>query len=272
MGPAQAALDEAADNCRSLNAALARRSSRLVRSKTERAQIRATVRKWFEHFRPAIAAYVGTDSLLTVDSHFQWLINAAAHETPRSALRSRLRALPRDLAAIESDFAVELAAPGREASAPDPAPNFAPLAANAEMQLILSNRWREIEICVNHGAPLAATIMIGGMLESLFLARINGEDKAGRDRTFKCQSAPKDKATGTPRPLNDWKLVDYIAVAHERQWITPTLKDLSGVLRDYRNLVHPQKELSQARVLNSQDAAILWAIARQMISQILIPR
>ena len=197
-------------------------------------------------------------------------MNAAAKSTQRSDFRNRLRSLPRDLAGIESRFAVELAAPTRESSPAPAAPDFSTLITSNGMQAILSQRWYECEVCVVNGAPLAATIMIGGMLEALFLARIIGQDKPSRDETFKCKAAPKDD-TGKPKDFGEWKLIDFILVAHERQWITSTVKDLSNILRDYRNLVHPQKQLSESRFLNTQDATLIWAIARQMITQILSP-
>jgi hypothetical protein len=134
------------------------------------------------------------------------------------------------------------------------------------MQAILAQRWRECVICVNSGAPLAATVMMGGILEGLLLARIN--QLPNQSSVFTATAAPKDKA-GKTLPLKDWTLKNYIDVAHELKWITTTAKDIGEVMRDYRNYIHPQKELSHGITLVEGDAQMLWEIAKGVVRQIL---
>jgi len=64
-------------------------------------------------------------------------------------------------------------------------------------------------------------------------------------------------------------LKNYIDVAHELQWISESAKDVGVVLRDYRNFIHPQKELSHGVVLKSDDASILWEVAKSISKQLL---
>jgi hypothetical protein len=108
--------------------------------------------------------------------------------------------------------------------------------------------------------------MMGGFLESLFLARINRERDQGP--IFTSNAAPKDK-TSHPRPLKEWGLADYIAVAHELGWISQAANDVSDVLRDYRNYIHPQKELSSQAALTPDDARMFWAVAKEMAARLL---
>jgi hypothetical protein len=121
-------------------------------------------------------------------------------------------------------------------------------------------------ICVNSGAPLAATVMMGGILEGLLLAKIN--QLPNQAPVFTATAAPRDKA-GKTLPLKDWTLKNYIEVAHELKWITTTAKDIGEVMRDYRNYIHPQKELSHGITLLEGDAQMLWGIAKGVIRQIL---
>ena len=134
------------------------------------------------------------------------------------------------------------------------------------MQRILQNRWQECVLCVKAGAPLGATVMMGGILEGLLLARINQLPNQAPVHTAKF--APRDRM-GRTLPLKDWTLKDYIDVAQELTWIAPTAKDIGAVLRDYRNYIHPQKELSHGISLTPSDAAMLWNIAKNMIVQVL---
>lgn len=109
--------------------------------------------------------------------------------------------------------------------------------------------------------------MMGGLLEGLLLARVNREPNQQPIRTAK--AAPKDRKTGTPLPLKDWTLKDFIDVAHELRWVTVSAKDVSIVLRDYRNYIHPQKELSHGVTLQSEDASVLWEVAKSISKQLL---
>jgi hypothetical protein len=135
------------------------------------------------------------------------------------------------------------------------------------MRQILENRWKECQKCLSAEAALAATVMMGGLLEALFLAKINSlTDKAP---VFKTAKAPKDKASGNPLQLKDGGLKDYIDVSHELKWITVSAKGVSEVIRDYRNYVHPNKELSHNIDISQDDAKLFWEISKQLARQIL---
>lgn len=100
--------------------------------------------------------------------------------------------------------------------------------------------------------------MMGALIEALLLARVNRlQDKSP---VFKANSAPKDKKTRQTLPLGKWTLHDYINVAHELSWIRQPARDVSVVLRDYRNCIHPAKELSQGNSINDQDSAMFWVV------------
>jgi hypothetical protein len=101
--------------------------------------------------------------------------------------------------------------------------------------------------------------MMGGLLESLFLARISRERSQGPIST--ATAAPKDRQ-GNSRPLRDWGLAEYVAVAHELSWISRAANDMSDVLRDYRIYIHPQKEPSNQAALTTYDAKIFWVVAK----------
>ena len=134
------------------------------------------------------------------------------------------------------------------------------------MKAILTKRWIECVNCISSGAPLAATVMIGGLLEGLLLARINKEPN--KAPIFTAASTPKDQL-GKSLGLKDWTLKDYIGVAHELGWITVAAKDVGVVLRDYRNYIHPQKELSHGISLTPADASVLWEIGKSISRQLL---
>jgi hypothetical protein len=135
------------------------------------------------------------------------------------------------------------------------------------MQQILKRRWEEVQVCVIGKANLAATVMMGGLLESLLLARINGSP--AKAAVFTATAAPRDKKTGKTLPLPDWKLIHMVEVAHELKWITKSAKDVGNVLRDFRNYIHPQKEFTDGVMISSDDASMFWEVTKSITRQVL---
>ena len=154
------------------------------------------------------------------------------------------------------------------ASSSDNPPDFSPFIGDTRMQMILSSRWNECVTCINAGAPLAATVMMGGLLETLLLARFNRET----DKTviFKASTAPIDKKTGKTLQLKEWTLRHYLDVGYELGWVRRSTKDVGEVLRDFRNYVHPYKQASHGVDLDSNDAKLFWEISKEISRQLLV--
>ena len=129
-----------------------------------------------------------------------------------------------------------------------------------------SCRNRHCPSCQRVGADLAATVMLEGLLEALFLARINRLTSLAP--VFTAAAAPKDKA-GKPRPLKEWGLKDYLDVGKELGWIRQSAKDVGQVLRDYRNYIHPEKELSHGITVVAEDTAMFVSVFSSIAEQII---
>src|SRR5712691_7816019 len=81
------------------------------------------------------------------------------------------------------------------------------------------------------------------------------------------QILPRRRKT---KPLKEWGLKDYLDVANELGWIRQSAKDVGQVLRDYRNYIHPEKELSHGITVDGRDTAmfvtVFCSIAEQIIA------
>jgi hypothetical protein len=108
--------------------------------------------------------------------------------------------------------------------------------------------------------------MLGGLLEALFLVRINRLPNLAP--VFTAAAAPKDKA-GKSRPLKEWGLKDYLDVAKELGWIRQSAKDVGQVLRDYRNYIHPEKELSHGITVVAEDTGMFVSVFSSIAEQII---
>lgn len=217
---------------------------------------------WFQSYRSAVAAAPET-ALAPVNEGYQQLLTASERLPSVSRVRALVKALQADLVRLQT---VLVATPATPTLALDPAPSFKAI-PDQQMQLVLARRWDECVACLNAGAPLAATVMMGGLLESLLLARVNREPN--KQGVFLAASAPKDSKTQQPLGLKAWTLNDYIGVAHELGWITQSVRDVSQILRDYRNYIHPQKELSQQLALTRQDGFMFWAVFKGIAAHLL---
>jgi hypothetical protein len=261
MNDTDEAIYQAIKEAEQIRSVTRKRSLPQVRG-SERDVIRATALTWFQSHRPKLVAIVSAADLRPVDEMYQKIMESSHKNAARSGYVHTLKDISESLVQLRSFNVVKLAA----ATTTDAPPDFSKLVSDAAMQVILEKRWTECVICISCGAPLAATVMIGGLLEGLLLARVNRE--SNKAPIFTAVTAPRDKQNKT-LPLKEWTLQDYIAVAHELKWITVAAKDVGVVLRDYRNYIHPQKELSHGVSLATPDALILWEIGKSISRQLL---
>lgn len=242
---------------------LRRGKSRQVDSKEEKTASKALAFAWFNTVKPNIGVNQDDAILSSINKCFGDLAEYSAKSVLRTKYIDILKKAKTNLISLQSTMLlIDNQAPHNNNSPPD----FSPLIRNEKMRIILNRRWNETRTCMNYGAPLAATIMMGALLEALLLARINKMD----DKTplFRLGTCPKDK-TGKPHPLQKWTLNDYINAAHEIGWIGKPAKDVGVIMRDYRNFVHPAKEFSEGIVLQDTDTALFWAIFVQLVDQII---
>jgi len=261
MNDADEAIYQAIREAERIRSATRKRSLPQVRG-SERDVIRECALTWFESHRPKIVVIFSPAELQPVDEMYQRVVQASHKDAARSGYLTTLIEIRDSLVQLRSLNMAKLA----NAATTDVPPDFSKLITDSTMQTILQKRWTECVVCISCGAPLAATVMVGGLLEGLLLARINRENN--KAPIFTATAAPKDKQNN-PLPLKEWTLQDYIGVAHELRWITVAAKDVGVVLRDYRNYIHPQKELSHGVSLTVPDAQILWEAGKSISRQLL---
>jgi len=204
-----------------------------------------------------------TTPFARLDAAYQNLVAHSDRLTTRGVYDHLLKSIRVDLIALRAEA---LATPTKVVPTSDNPVSFQALGSDARMQAVLAARWNECVLCLQAGAPLAATVMMGGLLEALLLARVNLQ--TDKTSVFKATAAPKDDQQKT-RPLKEWALKNYIEVAHELGWITVSAKDVGEVLRDYRNYIHPSKQYSHNVTLTVDDAAILLEVAKAIARQVL---
>ena len=115
---------------------------------------------------------------------------------------------------------------------------------------------------------MAGIVMMGGLLEALFVARANKLT----DKTLltNATNAPRDKSSGKVVNYQDWMLDSYIRVGFELNWITESAKDVADKLKEYRNFVHPATELRYGVTLGLNDSTLFWQVTKVLARQLLM--
>ncbi len=238
-----------------------------VRGVDELASLKATAHTWFHTHRPVVSVNAPNVDLKPVDACFTAVLDATAKSAAKATY---LKALRDTKVALMMVRKTALIAPveGASSNTDDLAPDFSSLAGNQEMQGILTRRWNECAKCVKADAHLAAIVMMGGFLEALFVARAN--KMPDKTPLTSAKSAPKDKATGKTTNYENWMLDSYIRVGFEMNWITESAKNIADTLKEYRNFIHPAKELRYGVTLGLNDSSMFWQVTKALARQLLL--
>jgi hypothetical protein len=167
MNDADEAIYQAIKEAERIRSITRRKSLPQVR-RSERDVIRATALTWFNTHRPKLVAVFSSAELQPVDEMYQNVVEASHKSASRSGYVDTLKDIGDNLVHLRAGNVVKLAS----VTTTDAPPDFSKLISDAAMQAILQRRWTECVICISYGAPLAATVMIGGLLEGLLLARV----------------------------------------------------------------------------------------------------
>lgn len=234
-----------------------------IRNAEHRDFFRATALSWFQRRRTAVAAEMPADAIEAIDTPYRTILNATDKDSSKNTYVSAAKLAKKTLVEARTRALV----PKPTARTADSAPNFAPLATVSVMQSILERRWDECRRCIEAGASLAATVMMGGLLEALLVARAN--KLSDKSKLFKATATPIDPKTKKPLDLRQWMLGAYIDVGYELNWISNSARNVAVILRDYRNYIHPEKERSHGIALSPDDAAMFWEVTKTLSRELL---
>ena len=104
----------------------------------------------------------------------------------------------------------------------------------------LQRRLDEAHICWEFGAPTAAIIMLGSVLEGVLYDVALSRHQDGKKPTDHLET-----------------LID---LAQQQKWIAQDVADYAHVLRDHCNLVHPKKQWTQSYAPEDDTVRIAWNV------------
>lgn len=131
-------------------------------------------------------------------------------------------------------------------------PPFDRIIKNIQLVEIVRRDYREILIAFHGSAWKSSLVGIGGLLEALLIDAVQSN---WQQVLQKCTLSQKDAA----EPVTEWKLVHLIERSTRADLISKGNKHYSDALRDYRNLVHPGKEIGSSDDIS--EGAVKTALA-----------
>jgi len=121
---------------------------------------------------------------------------------------------------------------------------------NARLRGVVERDRSELQRVKRAQAVKSRYVLCGGLIEALLLdALLHYETRAKT-----ANKAPKGH--GSARALHDWRLGDLIDVAVELNIIQTDAEQYSHGVRNYRNLVHPGKEIRSQQKVAPEEADI----------------
>ena len=131
-----------------------------------------------------------------------------------------------------------------------------------ELREQIKNDWNEIQNCINCQAWKSSIILCGGVLEGVLWHLLSQSKEKARQIFKEINGKDSDKA------LNLWTLSQLLDVAYKMRIIKKSTTHLSHALREFRNLIHPEKQLSEHIKISSEEANIAINTLRICIKDI----
>lgn len=260
-------IDKAIGETEVLKKILTKKKIRHVNKEEELSLIKATAYSWLKTHHQELNDIKDLE-LTNINDNYHTLLKYSSTRTVRKLYINLLTILKKDLVSLRSEVIKKITTGDSIVLNNRPSkPIFSTLISDPKMISILDRRWNEIENCLDHEAPLASTVMMGGLLEAILLARIN--IITDKRILFKQKSTPIDSETKKPKELSKWMLKDFIDVMSEIGLITKPSAQFCRIIRDYRNYVHPEKELSQGENIEICDAKLFWVVIANLLLQLL---
>jgi hypothetical protein len=167
--PAEA-VDAALDEATRARALVSKVSSKQVAGVDLIASLKSTAYAWFNAHRPRVLTTSTSLDVSEIDSAYNIVLRATARRAAKSTYLTALADAKTALVALRPAVLTPSAI---ATNTDDIVPDFSALVGSPEMRIVLARRWGECQKCVAAEAHLAAIVMMGGLLEALFVARAN---------------------------------------------------------------------------------------------------
>ena len=141
-------------------------------------------------------------------------------------------------------------------------PSLDELPVAASVSTIIQDRLDEVQLCFPQGAFLSVIFLCGSILEAVLLGA------AERDPKLFNQSQSSPKQDGKVKRFDKWNLSEFIDVAHDIGLLEPDVKGFSHELRNFRNYIHPHKQVESGFKPDEYTATICLQVLKAALASV----
>ena len=133
-----------------------------------------------------------------------------------------------------------------------------------DLRNIIFRDLKECAIAVVAGQDKTATIMCGSIIEALLVHKIDERSIVKYDISEISQSK-----RASNYPIKEMALNELLFVAEKENIIAKNSYHLGHYIRDYRNVVHPAKEVRMQEEVSHSNVETMWAVLKRLIEELL---
>lgn len=126
---------------------------------------------------------------------------------------------------------------------------------NDKLRHIIERDYRELSLYLLPSGAWKSTVVMAGSVTEAILFDLMANNTERNQRALGAKSAPNNKGIVYPIEGEKWKLHDLLSVAGEIDLLPKArINTFDQILRDYRNFVHPNKEIRAEHHCNEAEA------------------
>ena len=141
--------------------------------------------------------------------------------------------------------------------------SYEKLPISSELIPIIKSRLYEASKCFDNKSFLAAIFLTGSILEAILLGYASKNNK----KFLNLARAPKTK-DNKPIPINRWTLSQLIDTSCSLHVLGEDIRKFSHGLRDFRNYIHPYKQLQSGFNPDYHTAKIAMQVLRATVANL----
>ena len=129
------------------------------------------------------------------------------------------------------------------------------------MRNILLRDLQECAIAVVAGQDKLASIMCGSIIEALLIQKM-------RECGIEKYDLTEIRKNAVSYPICNMGLNELLYVANKEHLISSSCYHLGHYVRDYRNIVHPAKEVRMKEEISHETVLTMWTVLKQISSEL----
>lgn len=130
-----------------------------------------------------------------------------------------------------------------------------------DVRELLLRDMQECVIAIATGQAKSATIMAGSIIEALLYTKI-------KEKGIVSYSIQRNTQSKNVK-LENMALAELLFVAEQEKMVSNNSIHLSHYVRDYRNFIHPAKEIRSKDTVSQENIRVMWLTLKRMIDELL---